>query len=518
MALYKSFFTVGFLTIVSRVVGFVREILIAKELGAGIMSDAIKIAIKLPSLFRRIFAEGAFNASFVPMFADLLAKPDGKKSALSFAEHILSWLCLSLILLVCLVEFLMPTIFNLLFSDFDAQRLSIAIAFTRITFPFILFISLTAFYSGILNSLEKFVCVASSPAIGNIFIVGFVMFTNTLNNDAAFNFTVAVLGCGIVQLLWVWVPAFQSGYRLRFVRPTLTPKVRQFFKRLAPAAFGAGVVQINILIDTVIASRLPAGFISYLDFAERLNQLPLSVIGTAISTVLLPLMSKHISKGDIHDSMKTQNDSISFALLLTMPSMCGLIIWATPIVGMLYQYGKFTYVDTEHTAAALHAFAFGLPAYILIKIFATTFFAHKDTKTPVQVAIGTVLLNLILNLILIQSLKHVGLALATAISAWVNAFILAYILKKRGLFILDRSLGTFLYRLFLSIAIGMPFLFIARHFLMPFVSYDGWFKSFIMLFAVVFGFSIFILSAIFTKALDRNQFKMHMKSIIDKNH
>ncbi|MES2252193.1 MAG: murein biosynthesis integral membrane protein MurJ [Pseudomonadota bacterium] len=511
MALYRSFFTVGLLTILSRVVGFLREILTATLLGAGATSDALKIAMKLPSLFRRIFAEGAFNASFVPMFAGLLSKSEDREDALTFAEQILSWLTLCLCILIIIVEIFLPSIFKILAPGFDAERLELTIQFTRITFPFILFISLTAFYSGILNSLDRFFVVASSPVIGNIFILIFVcLCTNVLNHDPGFDFSMAVFGCGIIQLLWVLIPTIHLGYGIRLRKPTLSPRVKVFFKKVGPGALGAGVVQINILIDMIIGSRLPAGYISYLDYAERLNQLPLSVIGTAVSTVLLPLMSRHFASGEADKSLLTQRDSIEFAMLLTLPSMCGLIVWAVPIVGMIFQHGKFTLTDTHATAAALTAFAAGLPAYILIKIFSTTFFSNQDTKTPVIVAVCSVMLNLILNLLLVGTYKHVGLAMATAIAAWTNALVLAYFLKKRKLFVLSSELLTFFGRLVLSIIIALPFIYGIKSWLDPVVSYSGWWKAIFIMLASIVGVGIFGLSAWFTGAFNLKRFRTNM--------
>ncbi len=512
MALYRSFFAVGFLTILSRVVGFLREILTASLLGATMTSDALKIAIKLPSLFRRIFAEGAFNATFVPMFAGLLSKSEDHEDALTFAEQILSWLTLCLCILIIIFEIFLPSIFKILAPNYDAARLSLTIQYTRITFPFILFISLTAFYSGILNSLDRFFVVASSPVVGNIFILLFVcFFAKALNNDPGVDFSMAVFGCGIVQLLWVLVPCIRSGYGIKLRRPTLSPRVKLFFKKVGPGALGAGVVQINILLDMYIGMRyLPAGYISYLDYAERLNQLPLSVIGTAVSTVLLPLMSRHVASGNTDKSLATQRDSIEFAMLLTLPSMCGLIVWSVPIVGMIFQHGKFTLSDTHATAAALTAFSAGLPAYILIKIFSTTFFSNQDTKTPVRVAVYSVVLNLTLNLALVGTYMHVGLAMATAIAAWVNALVLAYLLRKRGLFVLSSELIHFFGRLLLSIIIALPFLYGIKFWLDPVVSYSGWWKAVFTMVAAIVGIGIFSLSAWFTGALDLARFKSNM--------
>lgn len=507
--LYKSFCSVGLLTIFSRIMGFVREIIIAKELGASAVTDAIKIAIKVPSLFRRIFAEGAFNAAFVPLFSDILAREKDKNAAISFGEYILSWLTLSLCILTLLVEFLIPSLFKVMFSSFDPERLAITIKLTRIAFPFLIFISLSAFYSGILNSIDRFFFVSSSQFIGNIFIVAFVLLANALHSEISVSFVVAVLGCGIIQFLWVMIPAHKAGFKLRMKKPKITPEVKLFFKKLTPAAFGAGVVQINILIDMWIASSLPKGFISYLDYAERLNQLPLSVIGTAMSTVLLPLLTRTLSHSKIEDHLVIQKKSIEFAFLLVIPSMMGLILWAQPLVGMIYQYGKFNAIDTTQTSNALMAFAFGLPAYVLIKIYSTTLFAQKDTRTPVKIAMGCVGLNLILNLILVKSMQHVGLALATAISAWTNVFFLILVLKKRNLIAHFHEYSSFAKRITCAIIMTLPLALWGKNLLcQAMLTPSGLIKGFVITGSTTLAFCTFLGVCILTKALNIQSFRM----------
>jgi putative peptidoglycan lipid II flippase len=343
--------------------------------------------------------------------------------------------------------------------------------------------------------------------IGNIFIVAFVFLTKFLDKSPAFGFSIAVLGCGIIQMLWVLIPSIQEGYVLKLRFPKITPQIKAFFIKVGPAALGAGIVQVNILVDMLIASSLPKGYISYLDYAERLNQLPLSVIGTAMSTVLLPLMSRQVAAGKTQDALSTQKNSIEFAMLLTLPSTCGLILWSVPIVGMIYQYGMFTAKDTVATANALTAFASGLPAYILIKIFSTTFFSNKDTKTPVVVAVCAVFLNIILNLLFIQILGHVGLALATSITAWINALTLGYILFKRGLFTLDQQLGTFFTRLSCAILLAMPFLLTIKKYLDPIVCYTGWIKGVYIIIAAMIGVFIFAMTCWLTGAFKLDHFR-----------
>jgi putative peptidoglycan lipid II flippase len=515
MALYRSFFTVGLLTILSRLVGFIREILTATLLGASASSDALKIAIKLPALFRRIFAEGAFNASFVPTFSALLSKNDNSQDARTFAEYILGWLIVSLLILLILAEWILPSIMSFLMPGFSEtpERLALAISFARITFPFIALISLTAFYSGILNSFERFVVVASSPMVGNIFIVSVVWLTVSPERNPGFDLAWAIMLSGGIQLLWVMVPLMRRGYSIRPRFLKKSTEVKTFFKKMGPAALGAGVVQVNILIDMMIASFLPTGNLSYLDYAERLNQLPLSVIGTAISTALLPMMSRYVAHNRYEDAHETQRDAIEFAMLLTIPAMCGLIIWAMPIIGMIFQHGKFTLHDTHLTAKALMAYGSGLPAYILIKIFSTTFFAYHDTKTPVKVAIGCVVLNFILNITLIGPLQHVGLAIATSISAWVNVFILAFILNRRDLFRVSVSLSPFMMRLFFTVIGVLPFLFWMKNKLDPIISYTSWWKACYMMIASLTALLLFSILAYATGALDLQRFSKHMKRI-----
>ncbi len=462
MKLLRSIATVGGFTIGSRVVGFIREMLMATYLGAGAMTDAIVFAMKLPSFLRRLFAEGAFNAAFVPLFAGALAK-EGEDKARTLAEDILTWLTITLTVLVVIVELFLPQIMSVIAPGFTKtpDRLHLAIEYTRLTFPFILFISLTALYSGILNSLERFAAVASSPMMGNVAIIASVYLITAFHGEPGEAFAVGVTACGVVQLLWVLLPAHQAGFGLRPRLPRLTPEVKKFLKLFAPAAAGSGVVQVNLLVDMLVASMLPAGGMSYLHYADRLNQLPLSVLGTAVGTALLPLLVKQLRMGEHDQAMESQNLALEYALLLTLPAMVGLIFLAYPLIEVLFQHGKFGETETRETAKTLMALAVGLPAYVMIKIFSSTFFAREDTFTPVAVGVGSMALNLILNLMLIESLQHVGLAVATAFSAWVNVGILAWMLHRRKLLVLSSRFLRFMPRLILSTVMTIAVLMVA---------------------------------------------------------
>ena len=450
MKLIRSILTVGGFTVGSRLAGFVREVLTASLLGAGAASDALVVAIKLPSFFRRLFAEGAFNASFVPLFAGLLAT-EGKDSARTFAEQIFTLLLTSLLLLVVIVELFLPTILPALVPGFEKtpERLYYAIEFSRITFPFIFFISLTALYSGILNSFDRFAAVASSPMVGNFGILAVVFALHTQFSSAGYAFAIGITVCGVIQWLWVLLPAIQKGMYLRLRKPELSPNVKRFFVILGPAAFGSGIVQINLFVGSWIASWLPTGAISYLNFADRLNQLPLSVIGVAVSTALLPLLSKQIRSGAHREASASQNLALEFSMFLTLPATLALTLIAHPLVAAVFERGAFSSEDTLATAYTLMALALGLPAYVMIKVFTTGFFARQDTKTPIYTALAGIAVDIILSLILMGSLKQIGIALATAAAAWVNALLLGYLLWRKGHLVIEKRLLMFFPRLLL---------------------------------------------------------------------
>lgn len=465
MTLIRSITTVGNFTIISRILGFIRDLLTASYIGAGPVMDALVVAIKIPSFFRRLFAEGAFNAAFVPLFSGVLST-QGKEEARTYAEEIMSFLVTVLIGLIVIVEIFTPFFMSIFVYGFKStpDRLNLAIEYTRITFPYLLVISLTALYSGILNSLDRFIAAASSQAAGNAFIVGVILFAGVSTDSTKMGGSIvaaAILFSGLVQLIWVLHPTHRQGIKLRSLRPKLTPRVKEFLKKMVPGAVGSGVVQINLFIGTLIASFLPTGGVSFLYYADRLNQLPLSVIGTAISTALLPLMSRQLRKGENGAAIHNQNRALEFGLLLVLPATLGLILAAHPFISILFERGKFTEYDSYQTALTLMGYASGLPAYILVKIFATSFFARQNTVTPVKIAALAVVVDILLSIILFFPLKHVGIALATAIASWINAFVLGYLLYKQGLLRKDPRLKRFIPRLFLATLLSAIVVFFA---------------------------------------------------------
>lgn len=497
MKLVRSIATVGGYTVGSRLVGFLREILTASFLGAGPAADALVLAIKLPSFFRRLFAEGAFNAAFVPLFAGLLATK-GEKEARSFAEMILTILTSTLLLLVLLVEFFLPTLLPALVPGFKQtpERLQYAIEFTRITFPFIFFISLTALFSGVLNSIEKFAAAASSPMAGNLAIIAVVFSLHDSFQSSGAAFALGVTVCGVLQLLWVIIPAWRNGMRLHFRKPTLSPSVRKFFSIVGPAAMGSGVVQINLFIGAFIASWLPTGAISYMNYADRLNQLPLSVVGVAVSTALLPILSKSIRKGNESQALRNQNTALEFSLFLVLPAMTGLICLAPQLIKMVFERGAFTQADAAATALTLQAFAIGLPAYVMIKVFSTSFFARQDTKTPIMTAGAGIVVDIILSVILMQSFAQVGIAMATAAAAWVNAGLLAVILWRKGHFPVTRQLLSYFPKITACCGImAVPLLLIQTQLQGMMMHYSSFTHTVITLTMVGVGVVIFVYAA-----------------------
>lgn len=446
MNLLKATGTIGGLTLVSRILGFVRDVLFARYAGAGLASDAFLIAFRLPNLFRALFAEGAFSAAFVPMFARELGASGGDLSAgKRFAEEALSVLLPVLVIFTALMVIAAgPVVWALTggFDDADPAKFALAVELTRITFPYLLLISLVSLLGGILNSMQRFWVAAAAPILLNLALIGgLVLFHSATEIGTARVQAEAVTVAGILQFAWLLWACLRADVRLKLRRPRLTPQVKRLLSIIGPAALGAGAVQFNLLISTALAARfLPEGAVSYLYYADRLNQLPLGIVGIGIGTALLPTLARQLGAKDDVQAMHTQNRAIELVLLLTLPAACALVVSAYPIIVALLQYGRFSPADASATAQALAAFSLGLPAYVLIKVLTPGFHARSDTRTPVRIAVMSMLVNLVGNLTLIWSLGVVGIALSTALAAWVNAVALWWVLRKRGHFIIDARL------------------------------------------------------------------------------
>lgn len=438
MSLVKKFASVGGATMASRILGFVREALIGAALGAGPVADAFYAAFAFPNLFRRLFAEGAFNSAFVPKFAGAIER-GGMAEARSFAEQVLAVLLTVLIGLSAIAMiFMAPVVATVVAPSFadTPDKFQLTVELTRVMFPYLLCMSLVAMFSGILNSMRHYFLAALVPVLLNIIMVAVTSFALWYGySDFATGRLLAygVLFSGFAQLLLLVSATRRAGFSFTLRVPILTPQVKQLMILMGPAMLTGGVIQINIMIGRIIASSQD-GAIALLNYADRVNQLPLGVIGVAIGVVLLPELSRAL-QGDKHSEAEhLQNRSLEFALALTLPAAVAMIVMPIPIVNILYERGAFTPETTQLTAAALAAFASGLPAYVLIKVFQPAFFAREDMRTPMWYAMVTVVINVVLSFALFSRYGHVAIAAATSISAWANCVMLGWSLWSRNHF------------------------------------------------------------------------------------
>ena len=454
MRLLSAIVTVGGYTAASRVLGFARDILIAALLGAGPVADAFFVAFKLPNFFRRLFAEGAFAAAFIPLFTRILTE-EGADAARRFSERVLSVLIAVLLVFCTAMQIAMPWAMYLFAPGFadDPEKFDLAVELARIAFPYLLFVSLVSQLGGVLNALDRFAAAAAAPILLNLSLilclVGLAPMLETPGHALAWG----VFAAGIVQFLWLVEACRRAGVVLRLPRPRLTPRVKRLMAKILPGAIGAGVQQINLVIGVILASLLPTGAISYLYYADRVYQLPLGVIGIAVGTALLPLLSRQIREGDEAGGQASFNRALEYSLLLTLPAAAALVTIPGPIVAVLFERGAFDAGSTEATARALGAFALGLPAFVLVKVLAPGFFAREDVTTPVKIAGVSVAANIALSAALLVPLEHVGLALATSAASWLNAALLALVLRRRGQLAIDRRLRGRLPRIVLATAL-----------------------------------------------------------------
>lgn len=445
MSLFKSITTFGGLTLISRITGFVRDVLIANFLGASILADAFFVALKLPNLFRRFFAEGAFNAAFVPIFSGKL-ESKGEKDAVKFADNSISFLFWFLLLFVLLFEVFMPVIiwgFAPGFAEIEG-KLELASDLSRITFPYLLFISIVSLQSGVISSFGKFAAYGASPIILNLTMIASLFLPEAYFTSHAHALSFGVSLAGFLQILWLRYNLKKMGLHLSLnwnpFKLKITQSVRDLLRKIGPGIVGAGVYQVNLFIDTILVSLVAEGAVSWLYYSQRLNQLPLGVVGAAVGVALLPVLSKHIKAKDEKEACKSQNRAIFYALMLSVPASVALIVMAKPIIAALFQHGAFGQFETEMTSVALVALSFGLPAYVLVKALAPNFFARGDTKTPVKYAVISMIVNIVLNIALMIPFGHVGIAAATSVSAWVTV-VLYYVGLKRAKHInIDRTL------------------------------------------------------------------------------
>lgn len=462
MRLLRSTAIVGLFTSASRVLGFVREILLAAALGAGAITDVFLTAFQFPNLFRRIFAEGAFNSAFVPLYAGKL-EAEGETEAQIFARQVLSLLFTSMLIFVILAQLGMPWLMYLLGPGFveDPGLFALAVLLTQVTMPYLLMMSLSAMLSGILNSHGKFAAAAAAPVLLNLTLIGVMVFTDAGGERLALYLSIGISVSGVLQTAWLWMSSRQLGVRLSLRLPKLTADTRRLIVLGVPGAVAAGVTQINILVTSSIAT-MEEGARSWLYFADRLYQFPLGVVGIAMGVVLLPTLSARLRSGDDAGASNVMSRALEVSMALTLPAAAALATIPHFIVSGLYENGAFTAHDGEMVSRALVAFAVGLPAFVLIKVLSPGFFARQDTFTPMLFAGASVVINLVLGLILFFGpLGFLGLAIATAVAGWVNAILLAVTLHRRDLLKPDARLRYRLPRIIAAVLMMSAFLGLA---------------------------------------------------------
>jgi putative peptidoglycan lipid II flippase len=446
MSLGRATLTVGGLTALSRVAGFARDLLVAAALGAGPVADAFFVSLKLANFLRRLFAEGAFSAAFVPLFARI-AEAEGRRQAARFAGQVLSVLALALAGVVLAGEILMPWLVRGLATGFEpgSLRFALSVELGRLAFPYLFFISLAALLSGVLQAGHRFAAAAFAPVLLNAVLIAVLLLSGAEGGPAARLLAWGVAAAGALQLAWVAAAAARAGLMPHPAAPRLSPPVRRLLGLVGPGVLGVGVVQVNILVGSWFATHLPAGTVAYLFYADRLVQLPLGIVGVALGTALLPALSQAARRDQAAHGLL--NRAIELALLLGLPAAVGLGVLAEPIIRVLFERGAFGGEATLATGQVLAGLSVGLPAYVLAKVLAPAFYAREDTRAPVRVAAMALLVNAAAASLLTGPLGHVGIALAVSISSWANALGLAVLLWRRQALAPDaglvrRGLGT----------------------------------------------------------------------------
>lgn len=466
MPIFRSVFTISFYISISRILGFIRDILIAQHLGISILSDAFFAAFRLPNFFRRVFAEGAFNSAFVPIFIEKLKGKKTNQDELIFARQVFSLLFYALLVFTIIFQIFMPLFMKILFPGFflDPEKSSLLISLSRITIFYLIFISLVSLCSGILNSLGKFAVPSSAPIILNSTLILAIFIFGNITPNYAYALSWGVFLAGILQFLWLLAFTIKAGFLLYPQIPTLNSEIKKFFKKLVPGIIGANVMQINLLVDSVFASLI-AGAVSYLYYADRINQLPLAMIGIAIGTALLPTLSHKIKSGDQNSAIALQNLALEAGLMLVIPATLALTVLAYPIISTLFERGKFSSEESFFVAKALMFYSFGLPSFVLVKVMEPAFFARGNTKTPMKIALACLVNNAILNIIFFAAnLGYIGIVLASIISSYLNLGLLISRLIHKNHFHFEPKFLHKLILIFIPAILMMLTLFVLREY------------------------------------------------------
>ena len=507
MNIIKSTSTFSFYTLISRLLGYLRDILIAIFLGSGPLADAFFVAFRIPNTFRRLFAEGTFNAAFVPSYSSQLSI--GKKSADKFATSIFSILTIILLFLVLVIEMIMPFFVFLIAPGFDSdlEKMNLAITLTRLTFPFLIFVSLSSFFSGILNSHNKFAAASAAPIILNILLISILIFSNYLGDKLVFYLSLGVSLAGLLQLSFLYF--FVKKYFLPKIsfKFKINKKIKIFFKKLLPSIFSSGVTQINILVGTIIAS-FEASAVSYLYYADRIYQINLAIAGIAIGTVILPQLSKHLQNNKFKKVEMIQNKSLELSLFLSLPASVAILIASNEIISSLFGYGSFDNESVSNSAKALFYFALGLPAFSLIKVFSSFMFARHDTKTPFYLSLISVIINIIISLSFFNTIGFIIIPIATSIASWFNAAALYLFLSYNGYYNFRNSVFFNILKIFIStILMGLFFKFLIQNFKL-YLEYGFQYKILSLLIIVSLTLIFYVIVSILIKAFKISDIKL----------
>ena len=507
MNLIKSTGTFGFYTIISRLLGYLRDILIAIFLGASLLADVFFVAFRIPNTFRRLFAEGTFNAAFVPSYTSELSK--GKVKANKFAGQIFNLLFIGLFFLVLIIELFMPIFISLIAPGFvgEPEKIDLAITLTRITLPFLIFVCLASFFSAILNSHNKFAAASAAPIILNLVLIGILSFSKILNDKLVYYLSYGVSIAGFLQIIFLY-KFVRNFYSVQFnFKFKITNQVKFFFKKLLPSIFSSGVTQINILVGTIIAS-FQASAVSYLYYADRIYQINLAIAGIAIGVVILPQLSKYVQLNKKNKITLIQNKALELSMFLSLPATVALIIGAEEIISALFGYGSFVEESVKNSARALYFFALGLPAFALIKVFSSFFFANHDTKTPFVISLISVILNVIISIYFFKEIGFIIIPIATTISSWFNSIVLLVFLKKKKLFNFNKIFWIRFIKIFVTaIIMGIAFSYLILFFDNE-LNYSYNFKLFYLILSVIFCLILYLFISFFINAFNFKDLKL----------
>ena len=507
MNIIKSTGTFSLFVLISRVLGYVRDFFMAIYLGSGPLADAFFVAFRIPNTFRRLFSEGTFNAAFVPSYSSELAK--SKNKANEFANIVFNLLLFGLLLTTILIEIFMPGFIKLIAPGFsnDLDQTQLAINLTRLTFPFLLFISLASFLSAILNSHNKFAVAAAAPIILNILLISCLILANHFEDNLVYYLSYTVSFAGLIQFVFLLIFVRKFYFPKIDLNFKIDESVKIFFKKLLPSIFASGVTQINILVGTIIAS-FQVSAVSYLYYADRIYQINLAIAGIAIGTVILPNLSKYVETKNNEKILQIQNKALELSLFLSLPAAFALLVASEEIISSLFGYGSFDKETVKNSATALFYFSIGLPAFSLIKIFSSFLFARKDTNTPFKISLLSVITNILISVVFFKDFGFIIIPIATSISSWLNGIILMIVVINKKYFQFSKIFFHSLFKILFSNLLTISIFYYLIEFFSENISYESNYKFLSIIVLVLLIVVLYISISIVTKAFKISDIKI----------